>query len=203
MENSLNLENMLKEVSAELKEWKVLMQDLAGAFYARFPATRRYGWTLHLRRCAKLKECDMCPHSVYWVRYYYVTLSEEQKKKMGKAGKEPSNSGLSWDNTKNGKSMDRLPARLNVTRADKRIYKVYEAVRTEIMRQHAAFSKLRKQLLARVKNEKNQLTLPRAYFKDSALREYYLTMLPSKPIKLAVINKLYELRKSCCHSGQP
>ncbi|MDR1489600.1 MAG: hypothetical protein LBS65_03820 [Desulfovibrio sp.] len=196
MENSLNLDKMLKEVSAELKEWKVLMQDLAGAFYIHFPATRRYGWTLHLKRCARLKRCDMCPHSIYWVRYYYVGLSEKQKGEMEKAGLEPPKSKISWDNTRSGICRDRLPARLKVTRADKLIYQEYETVRAEIMRQHAAFAQLRRKLLAQVRNQKNHLTLPMTYFENSVLKDYYLAMLPSKPIKAAVINKIYELRKA-------
>ncbi|MDR1242221.1 MAG: hypothetical protein LBM00_05500 [Deltaproteobacteria bacterium] len=195
METGLNLDKMLKDVSAELKEWKVLMEDLAGAFYNRFPATRKCGWTLHLDRCAELKACDMCPHSIYWVRYYYVTFSKKQREEMGKAGLEPPKSKVSWDNTPSGISRERLPGRLKVTMADKRIYREYEAVRAEIMCQHTEFSKLRKKLLARVRNEKNDLALNMEFFEDGVFRDYYMAVLPSKPIKAAVISKIYELRK--------
>ena len=195
MERSLNLEKMLREVSAELREWKVLMEDLAGAFYNRFPATKRSGWTLHLDRCAKSKACDMCPHSLYWARYYYVPLGKDKREEIRKGGMEPPKSKVSWDNTKAGISRDRLPARLKTTMADKRIYREYEAVRVEIMSQHSALSNLRKKLLARVHNEKNDLSLNMKYFEDKVLRDYYMTILPAKPIKAAVINKIYELRK--------
>jgi len=196
MESNLNLEKMLREVSAELREWKVLMEDLAGAFYNRFPTTRKYGWTLHLERCSEKKSCDLCPHSIYWVRYYYVTLSDQTREKMKKAGHEPPKSRVSWDNSKSGKSKDRLPARLRATRADKLIYKEYEAVRAEIMFQHMALSKLRKKLLGLVQYKKNDPVAQGKYFEHNVFKHYYMTMLPSKPIKSAVISKIYELRKA-------
>lgn len=195
MMTSLDLEKMLKEVSVELKDWKVLMEDLAGAFYTAFPATRRYGWTLHLRKCAASKGCDMCPHSISWVRYYYVKLSKEKKDEMKKAGQEPPNSVLSWDNTSSGKVMDGLPTRLKLTKADKRAYRQYEAVRSEIMFQHRALSHLRKRLLARVRNVGKDIVLPVKFFGDGVLRDYYMAMMPVRPIKIAVIREIQELQK--------
>jgi len=196
MEGNLNLEKMLREVSAELREWKVLMEDLAGAFYSRFPTTRKYGWTLHLEKCSEKKACDLCPHSIYWVRYYYVTLNNQTREKMKKAGHEPPKSRISWDNTKSGKSKDRLPTRLRATMAEKLIYKEYEVVRAEIMLQHAALSKLRKKLLGLFQCKKNGPLWQGKYFEHNVFRQYYMAMLPSKPIKSAVICKIYELRKA-------
>lgn len=195
MEHNPDVEKILKLVSDELKDWKVLMEDLAGAFYRQFPATRRSGWTLHLKRCAEAKGCDMCPHSIYWVRYYYVMLSERKKKEMRRAGKEPSNSRLSWDNTKSGISRDGLPARIKLTRGDKRSYRKYEAARAEIMYQHKTLANVRKKLLAHVRNRNKDLRLPLQYFDDPVLKDYFMAVLPSKPIKIAVIRKIQELRK--------
>lgn len=196
MEYSLDVEKMLRIVADELKDWKVLMADLAGAFYRQYPSTKRSGWTLHLRRCSASKGCDMCPHSVYWVRYYYVMLSERKKKEMRKAGKESPNSRLSWDNTKAGISRDGLPAKVKLTKGDKRIYREYEAARAEIMYQHKALSDVRKKLLALVRNRNKDLRMPLRYFDDSVLKDYFMAVLPSKPSKIAVIHKIQELRKA-------
>lgn len=191
-----DLNGMLRLASAELREWKVLMEDLAGAFYIRFPATRKYGWTLHLDRCTASKGCDMCPHSIYWARFYWVVLKDETKEALKKAGRTAPNSKMSWDNTKSGKSRDRLPSKMRLTKSDRLIHKEFEAVRAEIMHQHKTFSKLRKKLLARIQNMGNSLSLPLQYFDDPVLRDYFMAVLPSKPIKIAVINKIQELRKT-------
>lgn len=195
MEYNLDLNEMVKFVSAELKEWKVLMEDLAGAFYNRFPATKKYGWTLHLDRCTASKGCDMCPHSIYWVRYYWVVLKDETKSALKQSGKTAPNSKMSWDNTKSGKSRDKLPSKMRLTKDDRQIHKEFEAARAEIMHQHKTFSRLRKKLLARIRNAGNDLSLPLNYFADPVLREYYMAVLPLKPIKIAIIRKIQELRK--------
>lgn len=196
MEDYWIVEKMFKEVLAELKEWKVLMEDLAGAFYKRYPATKRTGWTLHLRRCAKNKYCEMCPHSLSWARYHYVILTREKKKALKEAGQVPTNSKISWDNTAEGKSMAGLPKNMNLRREDKKVYKRFEAARMEVMVQHRALTNLYVKLLARMRIRRTEYMLERDYFEDAVVRDYLTTMLPVKPIKAAVIRRIGELRKS-------
>lgn len=195
MEDYWIVEDMFKAVSAELMELKVMMEDLAGAFYKRYPSTRRTGWTLHLRRCAKNKYCDMCPHSLSWVRYHYVILTKEKKDALKKEKKDAPNSKMSWDNTDEGKYMDCLPKNLNLRREDKKIFRQFEAVRMEIMTQHRALSNLRLKLLARMRTSKTEYMLERDFFEDSVVRGYLTVMLPMKPIKVAVTRKIEDLRK--------
>lgn len=196
MEDYWIVEKMFKDVLAELKEWKVLMEDLAGAFYKRYPSTRKTGWTLHLRRCSKNKYCDMCPHSLSWVRYHYVILTKEKKDALKKEKKDAPNSKISWDNTAEGKSMDGLPKNLNLRQEDKKVYRQFEAVRMEIMIQHRELTSLYVKLLARMRTQRTEYMLERDYFEDSVVRDYLTVMLPVKPIKAALIRKVEELRKS-------
>ena len=193
MNDYLEVEKMLKTVTAELKEWKVLMADLAGAFYRRYPATKRAGWTLHLRRCSGSKACDMCPHSVYWVRYAYKKLSGEKRKALVKAGKEGAKTMLSWDNKSGGISRDSLPKNLRLPRDDMAVYAKCEAIRTEIMLQHRTLSTLRIKLLARLRASKTGYSIAADYFADSVIRDYVIAMLPIKPIKIAVMRGIQEL----------
>ncbi len=193
MNDYLEVEKMLKTVTAELKEWKVLMADLAGAFYRRYPATKRAGWTLHLRRCSGSKACDMCPHSVYWVRYAYKKLSGEKRKALVKAGKEGAKTMLSWDNKSGGISRDGLPKNLRLPRDDMAVYAKCEAIRTEIMLQHRTLSTLRIKLLARLRASKTGYSIAADYFADSVIRDYVIAMLPIKPIKIAVMRGIQEL----------
>ena len=193
MTDYLEVKKMLNAVTAELKEWKVLMQDLAGAFYRRYPATKRAGWTLHLRRCSGSKACDMCPHSVYWVRYSYTKLSGEKRAERIKAGKEETKTMLSWDNKSCGISRDGLPENLRLPRDDMEVYAKCEAIRTEIMLQHRTLSTLRIKLLARLRGSKTGYSIATDYFADSVIRDYLTAMLPIKPIKIAVLRGIQEL----------
>lgn len=195
MEDYWIVEDMFRAVSAELMEWKVMMEDLAGAFYKLYPSTRRTGWTLHLRRCAKKKHCDMCPHSLSWVRYHYVILTKERKEALIKENKDAPNSIMSWDNSEEGKFMDSLPKNLKLRREDKKIFRQVEAVRMEIMTQHRALSNLRLKLLARMRASKAEYMLERDFFGDSIVRDYLTAMLPIKHIKVAVTRQIEELRK--------
>lgn len=202
MNDYLEVEEMLKTVTAELKEWKVLMEDLAGAFYAQYPSTKRAGWTLHLKRCARSKACDMCPHSIYWVRYAYKKLTDGKKAELVKAGKETPNTLLAWDNSSGGKSMDGLPKNLKLSREDREAYTRYEAVRTEIMLRHRALSHLRVKLLTRVRSPRTAYSIEMDYFDDSVVRDYLTVMLPVKPVKIAVIRGIQELWKLRLLSGK-
>ncbi len=193
MKDYLEVEEMLKIVTAELKEWKVLMADLAGAFYRRYPATKRAGWTLHLKRCAKSKACDLCPHSLYWVRYSYAKLSGEQRKALVRAGKEAPKTVLAWDNTSSGISRDGLPKNLKLSCGDRKVYEKCDAIRMEIMRQHRALSALRVRLLARIRGTTVGYSITTDYFTDSVVRDYVTAMLPIKPIKIAVLRGIQEL----------
>jgi hypothetical protein len=193
MKDYLEVEEMLKTVTAELKEWKVLMQDLAGAFYRRYPSTKRAGWTLHLKRCAKSKACDMCPHSLYWVRYSYVKLTDGKRTERIRAGKEAPKTILSWDNKSSGISRDGLPKHMKLSCEDRILYEKYEAIRMEIMRQHKAFSALRVRLLARLRGSAVGYSMTTDYFADSVVRDYVAAMLPLKPVKIAVLRGIQEL----------
>lgn len=194
MEDYWEVEKMFRVISAELKDWKVLMEDLAGAFYKQYPSTRRTGWTMHLRRCAGSKHCDMCPHSLSWTRYHYVTLTKQKREDLTKAGKKDPKSKISWDNTKDGKSMEGLPKNLKLNREDTLAYRKFEAVRMEIMLQHRALTNLYLKLLARMRTPRTEYILERDYFEDSVVRDYLTAMLPSKSIKVAVIHGIEELR---------
>ncbi len=193
MQDYLEVESMLRTVTAELKEWKILMRDLAGAFYRRYPATKRAGWTLHLARCAQSKACDMCPHSLYWVRYAYRRLSSETRAALVKAGKEAPKTMISWDNRPVGSSRDGLPKNLKLSREDRVVYEKCEAIRMEIMRQHKALSALRIRLLARLRGTTVGYSIATDYFADSVIRDYLTAMLPIKPIKIAVLRGIQEL----------
>lgn len=193
MKDYLEVEEMLKTVTAELKEWKMLMKDLAGAFYRRYPSTKRAGWTLHLKRCAKAKACDMCPHSIYWVRYAYTKLTDGKRAELVKTGKEAPKTMLSWDNKSGGISRDGLPKNLKLSCDDRIIYEKCEAIRMEIMRQHKAFSVLRVKLLARLRGSKTGFSITTDYFADSVVRDYVAAMLPLKPVKIAVMRGIQEL----------
>jgi hypothetical protein len=193
MQDYLEVEAMFKTVTAELKEWKILMKDLAGAFYRRYPATKRAGWTLHLKRCARSKACDMCPHSLYWVRYTYRRLSGEKRAALVKAGKEAPKTMISWDNRPGGTSRDGLPKNLKLPHDDRVIYEKCEAIRMEIMRQHKALSALRVRFLARLRGSKTGYSITADYFADRVIRDYVTAMLPVKPIKIAVMRGIQEL----------
>ncbi len=194
MQNDYDTAGMLKTVTAELREWKTIMQDLAYAFYRQFPAIRKYGWTLHLRKCAESKRCEMCPHSIIWARYYYVKLSEEKKKEIVNAGKEAPKWKMSWDNSEEGNFSNRLPKRLRVSRKDHGIYREFEAVRIEIMAQHRELGKLRKKLANTQQHFPPGHTRPVSYFTHPLLRTYFMVVLPSLQIKQEVIRKIKDLR---------
>lgn len=192
MDNYHDLRAMRKNVSKELVDWKTLMKDLAGAFYKQFPAIKKYGWTLHLRYCAKSKGCAMCPHSIIWARYYHVNLHEETKLHLIQAGEKAPKSKISWDNSKYGTDEDNLPKRLMVSKKDRATHKEFEAVRATIMGQHQALSSLHRRLLALERHRKPDALI--GFFDASIGKDYLTIMLPSRPIKIEVIRKIEDLR---------
>ena len=199
MQEFSEIDRMIVLATDEIKEWKAMMEDLAGIFYNRFPAKRKYGWTLHLDRCSKSKECAMCPHSIFWVRYYYVKLKEETKKAMQKNGKNAPNHRISWDNTKKGRVKKGLPADLKVSPLVRSIFEEFEEVRSVIMEQHRALSKLRKGLLAKKQTaerivKKTDITRL-SYFDSGIMRAFQQMLVPYRPTREEVVRKLYQMRK--------
>lgn len=192
MDDYTDLTAMRKATHRELMEWKTLMKDLAGAFYRLFPATRKYGWTLHLDNCAKSKKCSMCPHSLTWARYYHVDLHEETKQRRLREGKDAPKSWMSWDNTKDGTYAEELPKRLMVSRKDRQIHIQFEAVRKLVMEQHVALSELHRKLLAKERHW--QPGRPIGFFDGMYSLQFLQTVLPARQIKVEVIRKIEELR---------
>lgn len=193
------IDRMIEFVTSEQKEWKAMMDDLASIFYNRFPAKRKYGWTLHVRRCAEKKQCTMCPHSITWVRYYYVKLEEETKKKLRSEGKTAPKYKISWDNSEKGKSKTGLPGDIKAGPKVRAIFQDFEEVRAVIMEQHRALTKLRKGLMAKKrtamrKAEETGLSL-RSYFDSGVLRAFHDMLVPYRPTREEVARKLNEMRK--------
>lgn len=193
MRTDFDVDWLLKTVTEEVREWKTLMKDLAGAFYKIYPSTRRCGWTLHLDYCAASKDCGMCPHSVFWARYFYVKLSKEKKKELAQDGHKAPNTKLSWDNSEGGTSREGLPKRLRVSPRDRALLKEFEAVRAEVMEQHKALTDLRKKLTGLQRYLPPGYAGPVSYFNDPVLKDYYRVVLPAAAIKLEVIRKINEL----------
>lgn len=194
MRTEYDLGWLLTAVTSEVREWKSLMKDLAGAFYEHYPATRRCGWTLHLENCSASKMCAMCPHSITWARYYYVKLTKAKKRELEKAGKKAPNTKLSWDNSEGGTSSNGLPKGLKVSPGDRALLKEFEAVRAEIMEQHRELTDLRKKIAGRLHHLPPNYAGPVSFFSDRVLKNYYRVVLPSTAIKLEVIRKINDLR---------
>jgi hypothetical protein len=192
MDDYNDLSAMRKAVYRELMEWKVLMKDLAGAFHRLFPATRKYGWTLHLDICARAKNCAMCPHSLTRARYCHVALLEKTKEAFKKKGKEAPNSKMSWDNTKHGTVSDGMPKRLMVSPKDRQTHKEFEAARAMIMRQHTLLSSLHQRLLGKERYWEQGRSI--GFFDGTYGLEFLTVVLPSRQIKIEVIRKIQELR---------
>jgi hypothetical protein len=199
MAESPGLEKMRIIIAGELREWKIAMEDLADIFHKRFPPIGKHeGWTLHVRKCAKNKQCRMCPHSVLWQKYHYGKATEVGKQKRRAAGKSGSNYVFLWNQGPGSQSMDGLPKTLRASKEMMMIFKEFEGVRATIMAAHKPLVSLHKSILGkqRAERKKQKLRDPApTVMTDMKLIAALADLLTKLPSKKNVLAKLQDMRK--------
>lgn len=195
------IEKALRAVTDELRWWKCAMEDLASIFHARFPPVgKRNGWTLHVRRCAKSKECSMCPHSILWVQYCYVKNREETKARLRREGKPAQAYTFIWAKGRRAQSMDGLPAGMRLSPEVRAHFEEFEEVRAVIMDQHRALANYRKRLLAKrrelLKKLENGAVAPTADLESALIHVLSEFILSNRPARASVSKRLTEIRRA-------
>ena len=185
----------LTGVEDDLKFWKASMTELAALFHDIFPpvAALTSGWTLHLRKCAKLKNCTMCPHSLVWRKFFYQRVTDETYERAGVKRRNK----FMWGRKKEH-VLNSFPADLRLSRDVHEMFWEIEKMRIVIMQEHRQLAMTRNRLLALKreadKRRDNQGLAPTAKLEVSILRNLTDLVTSDRPSKREVMGKLWDMR---------
>lgn len=138
-------------VLTELRAWKGLMELLVDTFHTRYPPRGQWhGWTLHVVRCARSKQCPMCPHAIVWRKYYIAKLSERKRTSTLAEEKSLRQAAFIWGNKPSETCRSGLPPRLFLRPETREVFNKFEEARAALMVTHHALADAHKRILLRI-----------------------------------------------------